>query len=171
MKVTKDDVIKCFGILFESLQNKNFAKTFDFTEWNEQELLPLVRAFLLGYFGSVEPEVKAILPSAPTGHGRIDFIVGATAIEFAVRNASAGKAVIKDYSVRDEMQKLMKYEGLSFLVIFDFSNDHLIEEDIENMKKFAHILLHKNHKISTFHILYFFVDEGSSYYFLKMVKP
>jgi hypothetical protein len=73
MSITIAEIVKSFDLLYNSMHRKEFSKTLRLNEWGEQELLPLVRTFLLGYFGeSLVPEAKSKLPGALSGHGRID---------------------------------------------------------------------------------------------------
>jgi hypothetical protein len=87
MTVTIKSVNEAFEFLFSALVDKKFTKTLRLDEWSERELLPLVRTFLLGYFGeSIVPEAISSLPGSLTGNGRIDFIVDNVAVELAVNN-------------------------------------------------------------------------------------
>lgn len=61
---------------------------------NERRLLPLVRAYLLGYFGQVAPEARSLLPGSLTGIGSIDFLVGNVAM--AVRRPMDPKRALSD---------------------------------------------------------------------------
>lgn len=63
MALTVKEAIEAFDLLFSSLHRKEFSKTLCLNEWGERDLLPLVRTFLLGYFGeSLVPEAKSKLP-------------------------------------------------------------------------------------------------------------
>lgn len=61
-------VVEAFELLYTSLLSKRFSKSLRLAEWGERDLLPLVRSFLLGYFGeSLVPEPKAQLPGSLSG--------------------------------------------------------------------------------------------------------
>ena len=51
MAFTVKDIVEAFELLFSSLHRKEFTKTLQLNKWGEQDLLPLVRTYLLGYFG------------------------------------------------------------------------------------------------------------------------
>lgn len=85
MSVTVKGIVEAFEVLYDALFDGNFRKTYRFHEFSERELLPLVRMFLLGWFGSVAPELQSKLLGCLTGQGRIDFVLGNIAVEFAVR--------------------------------------------------------------------------------------
>jgi len=93
MSLTIVEEVDAFDLLFNSFHDKKFTKTLKLNEWGEQELLPLVRTYLLGYFGeSIIPEAKSKLPGTLTGNGFIDFVIDNVAIEFAVRKPTASKS-------------------------------------------------------------------------------
>ena len=159
MSVTLTQVVEAFDLLFYSLNQRDFKKTMGFEHWSEQELLPIVRAFLLGYFGeSIVPEAKAKLPGALSGYGRVDFVIGNVAIEFAVRRASEGKTPLSKRVNEDEVKKLLKHEGLALLVLFDFSGKSLSEDDLEVFRELPS-LGRGNHKVSAFNVAYFYLEK------------
>jgi hypothetical protein len=74
MSVSVSEVVNSFRYLYASLWRKEFTKTLCPGEYSERELLPLLRFYLLGWFGDkVSPEVPGILPGALRGSGRLDF--------------------------------------------------------------------------------------------------
>lgn len=105
MTITVDKVIEAFDLLFSSLHRKEFSKTLCLNEWGERALLPLVRTFLLGYFGeSLVPEAKSKLPGTLSGEGYIDFIIDNVAVEFAVRKPTAAKSNVSAPSTRRKLR-------------------------------------------------------------------
>jgi len=155
MATTIKEVVEAFDLLYHSLRRKDFSKSYRLHEWSEAELLPLVRCFLLGYFGkALSPELAAKLPGSLTGHGRIDFLVDDVAVEFAVRRPSAARAVLSSTVNASEVKKLMKFDGKALLVLFDFSKIPFDDEDIERFRDWPS-LGKGNHKKSAFNIAYF----------------
>ena len=152
MAVTVKEVIDAFDLLFSSLHRKEFTKTLRLNEWGEQELLPLVRTYLLGYFGeSLVPEAKTKLPGSLSGDGYIDFLIDNVAVEFAVRKPTAAKSNVSASVNSAEVKKLMKHDGLALLVLFDFSKTPYTEEQIENFRDWPS-LGKGNHKKSPFNV-------------------
>ena len=95
MSVTVKEVIKSFELLFSSIHSKEFCKTLRLKHFTERELQPLVRTFLLGYFGeSLVPEAAAVLPGSLSGSGRVDYLIGDVAVELAVRSKGKTKSKI-----------------------------------------------------------------------------
>jgi hypothetical protein len=157
MSVSIKTVVEAFELLFTSLLNKDFSKTLRLNEWKERDMLPLVRTFLLGYFGeSIVPEAKATLPGSLSGSGRIDFIVAGVAVEFAVRRPDAPKATLSLVVNSTEVKKLMKFDGLAVLVLFDFSNSPFDEHALESFRDWPS-LGKGNHKKSPFNVAYFYI--------------
>lgn len=90
-----------------------------------------MRCYLLGWFADhLLPEVKGALPGSTSGHGYIDFVIGGVAVEFAVRKPTAARSNLSA-TVNSTEMKLMKYDGKSLLVLFDFSDTPFTEEQIE----------------------------------------
>lgn len=90
MTTTITEVHNAFEILFTGLCDKSFKKSLFLEHWGEKKLLPLVRTFLLGYFGhTIEPEKEAILHGTLSGKGRIDFLIDDVVVEFAVRTQNS----------------------------------------------------------------------------------
>ncbi|EBZ9517302.1 hypothetical protein EH138_24470 [Salmonella enterica subsp. enterica serovar Eastbourne] len=170
MATTIKNVVESFEYLFCSLYRQEFVKTLRLNECNERELLPLVRCYLLGWFGDkLTPEVQAKLPGTLTGNGYIDFVIDDIAVEFAVRRPDAPKATLAAYANSTEIKKLMKYDGKALLVLFDFSATPFTEQQIEAFKGW-HSLLHGNHKKSAFNIAYFYVKKRRPLILGKIVK-
>lgn len=44
-------VVEAFELLYTGLRDSSFRKSLPLDKWSEKQLLPLVRTFLLGYFG------------------------------------------------------------------------------------------------------------------------
>tara|TARA_R110000868_G_scaffold84997_4_gene239418 strand:+ start:174 stop:701 length:528 start_codon:yes stop_codon:yes gene_type:complete len=155
VNITKKEVVEAFSLLYEAIHNKSFRKSLYLNEWTEQELLPLVRTFLLGYFGeSLVPEAAVALPGALSGKGRLDFLIGNVAVEFAVRNETRSRANLSATVNSTEVKKLMKHPGLAVLILFDFRNEPLSENDIENFREWPS-LGKGNHNKSPFNVAYF----------------
>jgi hypothetical protein len=156
MAVTIKDVVEAFDLLFASVHRKEFCKTLRLKEFTEQELHPLVRSFLLGYFGeSLIPEAKAILPGSLSGVGRFDYLIGNVAVELAVRNKGRAKANISSSVNTNEVKKLMKHDGLSLLVLLDFSESPANDADISRFRDWPS-LGKGSHKKSSFNVAYFY---------------
>lgn len=159
MALTVNEVIEAFDLLFSSLHRKEFSKTLCLNEWGERALLPLVRTFLLGYFGeSLAPEAKSKLPGTLSGEGYIDFVIDNVAVEFAVRKPTAAKSNVSATVNSTEVKKLMKYDGLAVLVLFDFSKTPYTEDQIESFRDWPS-LGKGNHKKSAFNVAYFFLEK------------
>lgn len=132
---------KSFHLLYESFGESSFVKSHHFEWWGEKNLLPNIRFFLLGYFGSdLEPEIKTELLSSKTGAGYIDFVVGRTAVEFAVRLPNESKSKLTSYTNRDERTKLIRRKKWhpwlerGVHVLFDFSTNPLTDEQLEEYR-------------------------------------
>ena len=172
MSITIAEIVKSFDLLYNSMHRKEFSKTLRLNEWGEQELLPLVRTFLLGYFGeSLVPEAKSKLPGALSGYGRIDFMVDNVAVEFAARKPTSAKSNVSASVNISEMKKLMKHDGLALLILFDFSKTPYTKEQI---KRFRHwpSLGKGNHAKSAFNVAYFYLEKlrpVTPNYFLKNI--
>jgi hypothetical protein len=154
-------VVEAFELLYTSLHSREYRKSLNLHECGERELLPIVRCFLLGYFGKITPELARQLPGTSTGTGRIDFCVDGVAVEFAVRKPLGSKSKLSAVTNSTELKKLLKYDGKALLVLFDFSKDHFSDEELERFRDLPS-LGHGNHKYSAFNVAYFYV---------KSVKP
>jgi len=149
MAVTVKQIIEAFDLLFSSMHRKDFCKTLRLKEFTEQELHPLVRSFLLGYFGeSLVPEAKAVLPGSLSGHGRVDYLIDNVAVELAVRSKGKAKANISSSVNTSEVKKLMKHDGLSVLVLLDFSDTPAEDEDISRFREWPSLGKGHHKKIS-----------------------
>ena len=158
MAVTVAEVTDAFGLLFDSLLDREFSKTLRLHECCEQELLPLVRMFLLGYFGkSIVPEARAVLPGSLSGYGRLDFRIDNVAVELAVRRPNARASSLSSYVNSGEVKKLMKHDGLAVLVLFDFSSDPYDAEGIESFRDWPS-LGKGPHKKSPFNVAYYYIS-------------
>jgi hypothetical protein len=136
MAVPVKTVVKAFNLLYSNLLSRDFGKSLRFHHKGESDLLPLVRTFLLGYFEEdLIPEAKSKLPGSPSGNGRIDFIVGDVAVEFAVRKPKQSKTNLSHVTNSSEVKKLMKHDGKALLVLFDFSKKPFSEYDIERYRE------------------------------------
>ncbi|MBX9917755.1 MAG: hypothetical protein K2Y07_11055 [Nitrosomonas sp.] len=171
MALTIKEVIDAFDLLFSSLHRKEFKKTLNLNEWGERELLPLVRTYLLGYFGELlVPEAKSKLPGTLSGKGYIDFVIDNVAVEFAVRKPTAAKSNVSATVNTTEVKKLMKYDGLAVLILFDFSKTPYTEDQIENFRDWPS-LGKGNHKKSPFNIAYFYLKKPKTPdYFTKNIR-
>ncbi len=169
MATSINAVQEAFELLFEGMSDPNFSKSHNLDCWNERDLLPLVRTFLLGYFGkSVAPEVTATLPGSKTGTGRIDFIIDDVAVEFAVRSKYANASNIKKTTNESEVKKLLKFDGKSLLVLFDFSSDPMPEEVLHDFRELPS-LGRGNHKTSPFRISHLYLDDFKEVQHVKKV--
>jgi len=119
-------VVSAFELLYSGLRDPAFRKSLPLDRWSEKQLLPLVRTFLLGYFGpKARPEFGTVLPGALTGYGRVDFLVYGVAVEFAVRRPWCPKSDLMPRVNRTEVLKLMKHDGRGVLILFDFAKGRL----------------------------------------------
>lgn len=170
MSITIKAVTESFDYLFSSLYRREFVKTLRLNEYNERELLPLVRCYLLGWFGdNLTAEVQVKLPGTLTGNGYIDFVIDDVAVEFAVRHPDAPKATLSAYVNLTEMKKLMKYDGKALLVLFDFSATPFTEQQIEAFRDWPS-LGQGNHKKSAFNVAYFYLEKQRPMRLGKIVK-
>lgn len=159
MAITVNEVVAAFELLFVSIHQKKFSKTLRLNEFGEQALLPLVRTFLLGYFGeSLVPEAMAKLPGSLSGNGRVDFMIDNVAVEFAVRKPTAARSNVSATVNSPEIKKLMMHDDLSVLVLFDFSENPYTEEQIESFRNWPS-LGQGNHKKSAFNVVYYYVSD------------
>ena len=159
MATTIQEVVRAFEHLYASIHDREFRKTLPLHKYRERDLAPLVRTFLLGWFGHVLPEQRSRLPSALTGKGSIDFVVDGVAIEFAVRRPDEGKASLSEVTNATEVHKLLKHDGLALLVLYDFSRKPFSEEDLDRYRTWKS-LGQGNHKTSAFNVAYFFRQSG-----------
>jgi hypothetical protein len=173
MRIAINEVVDAFGVLFVNLLNRDFAKSAGFEHYSESELLHIVRAFLLGWFGKVEPEIASSLPGCVSSSGRIDFRVGDVAVELAVRKyGDKHKRKLCAKENETEVKKLLRHNGPSLLVLFDFSRTHLSGEDLEEYRVLPS-LGRGNWRTSAFHVVYFHRDTKTDekVYTKIMVSP
>lgn len=148
-------VIDAFQLLYTGLWDPGFRKSLPLHKMPEKNLLPLVRTFLLGYFGpKARPEHGTVLPGALTGQGRVDFLVYNVAVEFAVRRPWSPKADLLPRKNRTEMLKLMKHDGRAVLILFDFSLHGLDANDLSAYRELPP-MGRGNHARSSFSVAYF----------------
>lgn len=159
MQVSINNIKETFLHLYENIHDREFAKSLGFSTWMERDLLPLIRFYLLGRYGSVSPEVTATLTKAPSGQGRIDFVVGNTAIELAVRTPNCSPAKLLTALNENEIIKLMKYDGPSVLVLYDFSDCPLSDAQLKQYRELPS-LGKGNHFKSPFSVLYYCRADG-----------
>ena len=173
--ISIEQIRESFLFMHESMADYDFSKTMSFNWWNEKDILPNERFFLLGYFGAIEPEVKTELRGKYSEEGFIDFVVDNVAIEFAVRKPDDYASKLTSYSNRDERKKLArrKQYNESFeygvLVLFDFSNDPLTDEQLENYRE-QPPLGRGNFNLDNFSVLYFYRESGESICIRKNVR-
>ena len=152
-------VVEALQLLFSSMANREFSKTLALHEWSEREMAPLARAFLLGRFGQVIPEVRAKLNTAKSGYGRIDFCLGDIGIELAVRRRTDSKRPLSDRVNEDEIQKLARWEGRALLVLFDFAAKPLARDDLERFREWKSFGP-GSFKTSPFHVSHHYLEDG-----------
>ncbi len=159
MATTVQQIVQAFEHLYESIYDREFRKTLPLHQYSERELAPLVRSFLLGWFGHVSPEKRCRLPGSLTGQGAIDFVVDGVAIELAVRRPGEGKAALSDVTNATEVRKLLKHDGLAVLILYDFSSRPFEQEDLARYRSWKS-LGQGNHKMSAFNVAYFCRRKG-----------
>ena len=149
MAMTVSQVIDAFDLLYKSLHDKEFRKSLRMHEMSERELLPLVRTFLLGYFGeSLVAEPSAVLPGSLSGNGRIDFMIGNVAVEFALRRPEHVKRELCAGANETEVKKLLKHKGPAVMILFDMARDsHLTDEDLNGYRALPSLGRGKSHQV------------------------
>ena len=156
---TVKEVIEAFDLLYKALHDREFRKSMRFNEWSEKELLPIVRSFLLGFFGSVTPEFQVRLPGTKSGMGRLDFLIDNVAVELAVRRPGDHKGPLSDKVNATEAKKLMLHDGLAVLVLFDFSKSPFQYEDLNRFRDWPS-LGKGNHNRSAFNVSYHYIENA-----------
>ncbi len=162
---------------YSALFDQQFRKTLHLHKYSERQLLPLLRAFLRGRYGDkLGVEVDAALPGAKTTRGRLDFTIGDTAMEFAVRRPDAPQSNLSATVNHTEVKKLLKWRGRAVLVLFDFSNNPYepadLEERFRDWRSVAQ-LGKGNHALSPFCVAYFNRGRGrlgAPQTFLKQIR-
>lgn len=148
------DIVGAFEVLYDSLFDRDFRKSYRFHEYSERELLPLVRMFLLGWFGAVEPELRSKLPGCLTRRGRIDFVIDGVAVEFAVRRPGERKAALSEVTNSTEIKKLLQFDGRAVLILFDLSASPFDRATLARYRDWPS-LGRGNHRTSAFNVAYF----------------
>lgn len=146
------------------VRDPEFAKTFDFASVGERRLLPLVGMFLAGRFPyKVSREHAAALPGFGLGRGRIDYMVGGVAVELAVRRWGDAPSKLFPTQNTTEVRKLLKYDGLAVLALFDFAVEPVDIEELERQYRDWRSLCgigSGKHKLCAFNVRYFYTQDG-----------
>lgn len=169
MATTITEIIDAFDLYYRALHSREFCKTLKLNELSERELHPLMRSFLLGYFGDVSPEVMADLPGSKSRYGRIDYVIDDVAVELAVRRPGQGKSSISQVTNATEAKKLLKWDGLALLVLYDFSGSPFDDNDLTAYRDWPS-LGRGSHNISAFNVAYYYRDGGESYVKRKNIR-
>lgn len=168
---TQQQIIDAFYRLYQAYHNKRFAKTLNFTQKTERELLPLVRNYLLGYFDHLEPE--AMVQVTASYQGRFDFLIDNVAVELALRSARKGGNNLRAENNEKEIIKLIKNPDHSLMVLFDFKGRRTDKEVIETLKEYRNIpsLGPGNHHRYPFTVAYFYqAEDGLLYYYTRRIR-
>ncbi|HEX5258993.1 MAG TPA: hypothetical protein VFW35_09465 [Sphingomicrobium sp.] len=162
MATTVKEIVAAFEHLYHAICDRTFSKSLYLDYWSEQELAPLVRTFLLGWFGRdwIDAEQWCELPGCKTQEGRIDFIVDGVAVELAVRHRLGSKSSLSASVNATEMKKLMKWSGKSLLVLFDFSKRPFGRDELTNFRDWPSLGKgpHRKHAVN---VAYFYRDGAS----------
>ena len=75
-----------------------------------------------------------------------------------LENPAATKSNVSATVNAAEVKKLIKYDGLAILVLFDFSKTPYREDQIENFRDWPS-LGKGNHKKSAFNVAYFYIEK------------
>lgn len=124
----------------------------------EKEVLPLVRTFLLGYFGHCYPEVSVRSQSSASGWGRADFQIGGVAVEFAVRRPGDRKGPYHLRLTRRDDQADDVPRRPSLGAVRFFANP-FGEGDIERFRDYAS-LGRGNFRRTAFNVAYYYVESA-----------
>jgi len=151
---------KAFYFLFSEILDKHFSKSIPFEVYGEKEFKIITRFFLLGYFLNINPEFTG---EEPPVKRRPDFMIGDTALEFAVRTPLDPPSKLKAKNLEPDILKLTTYQGESVLVLYDFSDKYLEEKDLEEYSEWAN---EQNLKYP-FTILYFHKENQNKIKFIK----
>jgi hypothetical protein len=142
--------------LFDKCLDQEFCRSYKCHTWNERDLLPLIRFYLAGVYGDdVIPEYWVRHALAEYGEGRVDFLVGETAVEIAVQPAQGHPNRLSRPVNEDECGKLMQHDGPAALALFDFSRVRSLKP--EQLQSYRDIpsLGRGNYRKSGFNVLYF----------------
>lgn len=160
-----------------ALFQPEFRKTLHLHRYSERQLLPLLRAYLRGRYGErLGVEVEADLPGTASRKGRIDFTVGDTAVEFAVRKPDSPKSSLSAAVNHTEIKKLLKWRGRAVLVLYDFSDRPYAPGELESkFRDWRSIakLGRGNHALSPFCVAYFhrgYGRLGTPQTYLKQIR-
>lgn len=157
MGVGVGDVAQAFKVLYASLLRPDFRKSLWLEALRERTMLPLIRCFLLGYFGRILiPEAPVMLPGSPSGRGRTDFLIGDVAAEFVLRTPRAARASLLAGTNVTEVRKLLTYGGHALLVLFDLSRQPLTNRDLERYRQ-RPSFGRGPHRTSAFNLAYYYV--------------
>ena len=166
---TLKEITEAFALFYEGVHRREFRKTLELTKFSERQFHPLIRSFLLGYFGNVSPEVASELPGSKTRYGRIDYVIDEVAVELAVRRPNHSRATLSQVTNATEAKKLLKWDGRALLVLYDFSRDPFSEKELEAYRDWPS-LGRGNHKVSAFNVAYFFRDKEGSQLITKNIR-
>ena len=121
----------------------------------------MIRVGLLCYFGKKAlPEVEVSTPWAKSGKSRIDFCIGDTAVEFAVRNPGKSYTNVSASTNTSEVKKLISWKkGKSVLVLFDFSDSPFTWDDLQWYREHPSFGK-RSHKKNAYSVLYFYVAKA-----------
>ncbi|MHB0721334.1 hypothetical protein ACX4M5_00300 [Roseomonas mucosa] len=155
MGVGIGNTVEGFKLFYDYLWDREFRKTIHLHKFSEREMLPLLRTFLLGYFSwRLQAEVRSSLPGSLTKHGRIDFVIGDVAVEFAVRRSGKSADCIGPKTNQSEVRKLLKHDGHALLVLFDLSRNPVASNWLEGYRELPS-LGKGPHQKSAFNIAYY----------------
>jgi hypothetical protein len=160
LPISISQVRTAFQLLYDSIHNREFRKTLRLNYWSERELLPAVRTFLLGYFGHCYPEVEVRLAGSSTGWGRVDFLIGDVAVEFAVRRPEDGKTPLSHRTSSTEIKKLMQYSGPALYVLYDFSANPVTEEYLDQEFKRKINFGRGRRSLYPFNVAYYYIESA-----------
>ena len=167
-----DSIATAFAHLYTGLQKRRLTKAKKMSGWNEQKLLPLVRFFLFGKYGTIlQPEYPISTWSTKQTNGRLDFLIGKVAVEFAVRNDGKGRGNISSKLNRPEVRKLSYYPGKSVLVLFDFSTTPYTRRELNEFRRMKPFIDPRG-KPSSFNVLYYNTAAAEDHPYFKLnVRP
>ncbi|MFZ7130017.1 hypothetical protein [Avibacterium avium] len=158
MATTLAEVIEAFDNLFTEIHNHNFVKTLRFNEKTEKELLPLIRFYLLGYFNNLEAESH--IEFEPEQSGRIDFIIDNVAVEFVAKTSKQANSVLSRNTNEKEIKKVMSYNGLSLIVLYNFTSAVSDEYVSKVLEEYRRLPATNNKEKYPFNVIYFYIDES-----------
>ena len=167
-QITNQQVEDAFEKIFNAIHSRDFSKARRLHTKNERSLLLPIRFYLLGAFGNVNPEAVAQMPLGR--QGRVDFKLGNTAIELAVKLADDPKSKLLGQN-RPEMYKLIKHRGRSILVLFDFSKTRsLCDDDIIDFYGEQPTFGKGDHYRSPYTLLYYYRKNRQTGCFKRQIR-